>query len=768
MRRGIEFVITNYKTFLLIILLLTIPFSYFYSQQRYLSSIEVYFESDDTEIDYYKTFQRTFGNEEIVSVVFNSEDIFTVDNLNRIRLITDAITSVQGIHRVYSLTSSELIKGYADVVDFEMLIPRGPITKKTAALAKENVFSKYAIFKTIISEDGTTTAILAELKSGLSIAEKKTILVRLKKAASGAAGDGIRLHYAGSLCIDMEINRLTFLDNITFTPVAFIIIFFLTLFLIKDITLAILCQINILLVVIWSTGLLVMTGETINSVTVIIPPVLLAISTADAIHILTYYKKKYQISGMTHNAAVLDAINALWLPCLFTSITTAIGYFSFLITTVRPVKMVGIYTGSGLLIAFVMSVTFFPAALVAARRLLTRRSRAISGPAISGKESSYLTAFGRIVIRHHKIITISFLIITIVSACGIYRINFETDFAGYLRDTNPVKQDMLFVEGHLRGTVPVEVVLTALDEKDDFTHPDSIKMVEAVQLGIINNMKGRYTSSYSLADYLKTSHMAFNNGSEDYFVLPENRHEIIDYQEFSDDRLLSKYLSIDRMETRISLTSYLGSTDSYRLFEDYLASEVGLMLDGKYDYKFTGVAALYTQMDSNLRTSQVNSFAVALILIFLMMVFVCRDIQLAAISMIPNFFPVFVTLGMMGWLDIPLDVSTIMIASVTIGIAVDDTIHFVTWLRRNRMAGMDLESSVIKTFKDTGRPIIMTSVILCSAYFVLMTGSVKPIIAFGTLAGFAMLLALIGDLCILPAIIMVFKPSVIKKIKKKR
>ncbi len=122
-------------------------------------------------------------------------------------------------------------------------------------------------------------------------------------------------------------------------------------------------------------------------------------------------------------------------------------------------------------------------------------------------------------------------------------------------------------------------------------------------------------------------------------------------------------------------------------------------------------------------------------------------------------FPIGVTLGIMGWFDIPLDVSTIMIASVTIGIAVDDTIHFITWFRRNRVAGMDTESAIIKTFSDTGKPIIMTSIVLCTAYFVLITASVKPIISFGALAGLAMFFALIGDLFILPAVIMIFKPE---------
>jgi hypothetical protein len=165
-------------------------------------------------------------------------------------------------------------------------------------------------------------------------------------------------------------------------------------------------------------------------------------------------------------------------------------------------------------------------------------------------------------------------------------------------------------------------------------------------------------------------------------------------------------------------------------------------------------------MDRNLKISQIRSFASALILITIMMFFVCRDMKLTLISLIPNLFPIIVTFGIMGWFNIPLDAATIMIASVTIGLSVDDTIHFITWFRRSREAGMDTRESVLQSFKDAGKPIVMTSVVLCLSYLVLITASVKPIIAFGSLASLAMFFALVGVLFILPALILIIKPDI--------
>ena len=151
---------------------------------------------------------------------------------------------------------------------------------------------------------------------------------------------------------------------------------------------------------------------------------------------------------------------------------------------------------------------------------------------------------------------------------------------------------------------------------------------------------------------------------------------------------------------------------------------------------------------------------VAFIIIFFMMFFVCKTIKLTIISMVPNLFPIFLTLGIMGWFNIPLDVSTIMIASVTLGIAVDDTIHYLVWFRRNISSGMDTKPALVKALRDVGKPIVITSVVLLFGFIVLLTGSIKPTQTFGALTALAMLLALVGDLFLLPMLILIFKPEI--------
>jgi hypothetical protein len=146
-----------------------------------------------------------------------------------------------------------------------------------------------------------------------------------------------------------------------------------------------------------------------------------------------------------------------------------------------------------------------------------------------------------------------------------------------------------------------------------------------------------------------------------------------------------------------------------------------------------------------------------------MMFFVCRTFSLTIVSLIPNLWPVPVIFGIMGYFNIPLDTSTIMIASITIGIAVDDTIHTLTWYRRNIAAGMNREEAILKCFSDNGIAVLMISIVLASAYFVLTVGSVRPITAFGTLTGLSMSIAVTGDLFLLPALLMLMKPKTVEE-----
>ncbi|VVS94931.1 efflux RND transporter permease subunit [Desulfoluna spongiiphila] len=764
MNRLIDVAVSRYRLVLLLVFLATLPFLWFYAHQSFRNHINDFFEDDDADIAYYTAFQEVFGNDEVMAVVFRDTDIFTPETLAFIRDLTDIIERHDGVQRVLSLSNAEVALGEEDTVAFEPVLPDGEVTPEVAEASRAMALSHAILTGQVISADGTTTCLLVELLPFESNEEKGKVIRSIQAAADAASG-GRRLRYSGGPCVEVEINALTRRDNMLFTPVTFLIIMVIVYLMLRNTALSLLGQVNIVIIVLWGIGLLVMCGEVINTVTVVIAPVLLAISIADSIHILSHYRTLYTRNGRDHRAAVGEAARNLWRPCLFTSLTTGMGYLSFVTTTVRPVKIVGVFTAMGVMIAFFMSVLVLPAFLMGFRKSVVKRNREKaplareSGDPVIG----LLSWLGEWVVSHSGAVMLLFLVAAAGVGYGMTRLRFDTDFAAYLKDGNRVKEDIRFVESNIRGTVPVEMVIEAVSPETDFTHPQGLKTLGEVAEEIMAHMAGQYTHVFSVADYIAEIHEAFTGGESGKGALPESRMDLRDYYELADPEVLERTVSPDYRMARISFASKFGSNANAEKVRAFAEARVGQILGDGYRYRFTGLSSLYNTMDRNLKISQIRSFGTAFVLIFVMMFFVCRSPLLAVISMVPNLFPICTTLGIMGWVGIPLDTSTIMIASVTIGIAVDDTIHFVTWFRRNCEAGLCTREALLKTFRDTGKPIVMTSVVLCTAYFVFMTGSVKPVIAFGALAGLSMFFALLGDLLILPALIYLVKPALCRE-----
>lgn len=764
MDRWIERLIAHHKPVLITLLLLTLPFAYYFSKQTYFNHISVFFPKNDPGIVYYEAFQKKFGNDEVAAIVFKTGDIFTAKNITLIRRITDAIKDFKGVQRVTSITEVEVAKSHEDTVDFQKLLPES-ITNSPQDLAEARSLAvKHPIIAgNLISKDGATTAIVIELEPSTSNEEKRDLLQSIREKTERIANGAVTLHFSGGSYLEVEISGLTEKDNKKFTPITFFIIIVVVYLLLRNITLSILAQVNIVVIVTWGVGLLIMCGESINSVTVVIAPILLAISISDSIHILSYYSDRYRHNGNDHRAAVKDSIKDLWYPCLFTSLTTFAGYLSFVTTTVRPVITVGVFTAIGVMVAYVLTLVFVPALLMSLKRIVEKAFAGKPQPSVHqehGRFIDLMVLLGRKVTEHPKAISALFLILMVIAAYGMTYLRFETDFVNYLKDSNIIKQDIRFIEENIRGTVPMELVISATSAEWDFTRPESLKRLEEVERTIMAYGEGHFTTAFSVADYMKEIHGAFTGAGVGAAALPDREDEIRDYFELGDEAIFKRCIAQDRMEARISIASKFGSSKSSERFTRFLDDQIKPMLGDRYTLNFTGISALYITMDKNLKHSQILSFASALLVITVMMFFVCQNVKLTLISIIPNLFPILITFGVMGWFNLPLDTATIMIASVTIGLAVDDTIHFITWFRRNRLAGMETREAILETFRETAKPIVMTSVVLCLSYLVLITGSVKPVISFGALASLAMFFALLGDLFFLPALLLIFKPDI--------
>ncbi len=634
---------------------------------------------------------------------------------------------------------------------------------------KKKILNNKILVHRFISKDGTTTAIMIELDYIPDSMEKMDLVKKITASAQKIAGDTVELHFTGQPVIEAELGKMAIKDTLTMMPLMMLIIIIVLQVTLRSFALNTLSLVTLQLTTLITVGFFALTGESINMVTALAPSVIFAIGVADSIHLLAHYQDEYKIHGKNHMDALTSATKAVWIPCLFTSLTTAVGFFSFITATIRPVKAMGLFTALGVLIAFILTVTFLPALLTLFRKKFeknvddyakTLRSNTISNPK-KGMLLRIPVKIGEFSTTHVKPIVMVFVLLVILTAFGASKIKFNTNVTEFFDEKSTFMQDFKFIENNLGGYYNGDIVVKAKSAKYNFTHPESLKIIEDIQKTL--EKESFISATFSIVDYFKEVNRAFNDNRPEYNIIPEHQTDVTDYYELGDSDDTGRLLSSDMLQARILYQSY-GKTfekivEDMDKFETKLKNELG----DNYSCDITGASMLWMKLNTNLKTTFTKSLIFAFVVIFGMMIYICKSLKLALISMVPNLFPICLTVGIMGWLAIPFNTLTVMIACVTLGISVDDTVHFITWFKRNIESGMDTKSSLLNTFKNVGKPLVMTSIILILGFLILIMGSYKPYNTFGILTSLTILFALIADFVFLPALILVLEPMLQSK-----
>ena len=223
------------------------------------SGVDIYFDEDSPELLFYKRFQETYGNEELLAIAFSEEDIFTKANIDIIRSITNAIKGIDGVQRVFSLTEVEEAVGYNDTISFRKIIPEGMFAENKLREIRDDVLENNLLINSLISRDGRTTAILAEIHP-LIQKEKREVLRNIVRTIDHICGDKVEIHYTGIPYTELEMSKLSIRDFITFTPIILLCIFIIITIMIKNFSLSILSQFNLLVIFVWGIGFFILCG----------------------------------------------------------------------------------------------------------------------------------------------------------------------------------------------------------------------------------------------------------------------------------------------------------------------------------------------------------------------------------------------------------------------------------------------------------------------------------------------------------------------------
>lgn len=735
------------KKWLVLIALITIALLQPLSRLVPDNSLGVWFYEEDNYFKNYSRFKNTFGNDANITLLYENDQLFSRSQLELNRKLTSSLGSLNNVKSVLSLTNIETIQ--LDGLSFVtgLLIPeRASNLESIEQEARTNPI----VSGHLISEDGTVTTLVLNLVKDDDESSKQTVRA-VKDILAEPEFAGNEYHVFGGLAILAEMNDLSNRESGLFVSLMIAVAILLLILIFGSVRFGLYPVVIALISMIWTTALYSI-NHSINLVSGIMPLIIIVISIADSVHIIFDYRS-FRNSGLRKRQAIHAAINKLFKPCLFTSLTTAIAFMAFNFSTIPPLQSLGRYTGIGVMIAFALSFSLLPILLFLFEKDNAQYEAKKRGPVQNKWDKRLGTLHDFIALNKKPIVAIG-LLCMLFAVYGMTKLQFETDQIRYFKPTHPVRLGHALAQERFEGIFPLEIVIES-KTKGFFYQTKNLKWVHELENKILQQEPVRRT--VSLFNYHKRL-LEIRKQNE----LPEVPTRIQDkilakfvntYPDF-----VSSFLSADGDKIRLSVRSrWLDNQELINLIKDIENILDPMVNRNNTTYFMTGHVEMFASINTKLVESQVSSFLICFVVIFTMLLLLARKISLAILGMIPNLLPLILTLGIIGWLGIKLDVATVMIAALSLGIAVDDSVHLIHNYIKKRKQGSSRDVALKFSIKETGGPISLTTLILIVGFSVMLFSSFLPIFYFGIFFSLNVLFAIIGDLVILPAILMTFK-----------
>jgi hypothetical protein len=680
----------------------------------------------------YEDFKKLFGSDEIIRVVIKSSNVFDPITFRKIELLGETAAQIEGVRRVISLPG---IKKAVDVSG------NWSMEKFHTVVSQAELFRK-----NLISTDGKTTALTLALENG---AEPQRVIQHVRQMLEDAPAD-LKLYQTGMPLVSEALARFTEKDFFRLPPITFLIIAVILFYLFRKLQYILIPLICVGLALVWTLGLMACLKIPLSMLTMIVPVFLVAVGTAYCLHIVSEHLASIKAADSPLDAT-RKTFAGISLPTVLAVLTTVIGLGSLLANRITAIREFAIFSCFGMVSILVIVLTFLPAVL-SFMKLPAKKAGQHIDP------NPFFTRFiDKIVdlnLKHQKIVLPIIGALVLLCLIGIFRIQVETNPVGYLKEGAPVKRNLIDIYQDLSGSFPINIAMGG-PTADFFENPKNLADIARLQ-EFLDTQSG-VDKTLSFADYLKLVNYALNRFEPDYYRLPQEGFEVRmvlnDFKTVLGEDVFSRFMNADLSKTNILLLTHLSSSRKFLQLRDKTLAFVKQNFSKDLEWEVTGLGMVIAASSQQVTIGQIKSLGITMILVFGIMFILFMSFKVGLIAILPNLFPIVINFGIMGWLGIELSMATSLIASIAIGLAVDDTIHYLVRYNREFKKDLDEKRAIRDTLHQVGKPIIFTTITLCAAFSILLFSSFKPTAIFGVLMMITSLSALIGDLILLPSLI---------------
>ena len=779
------------------------------------TSTEGFFRQDDPVLIEYERFKERFGSDKAVVLMIRPDDVFSPETLKALTsLHRELEKELPYLDEVVSLVNVTSVRGEAEKLIVEDLLKDSPETSEARQELRARVLSNPIYRDQLISEDGRLTAmvirptvmVLDELELAsqaelldfatndqsvtedltdfdenppsttadallsfdeepqqatnaheLTLEEESRLMAVLKSITGRYQSENFQIYLGGMIVMETTILA-SMLENMPrFTITALMLIAVLLALVFRRISGVILPLLTVVIALLSTVGLMAATGTPFTIISQILPSFLLAVSIGYSVHLLTIFYQQLQI-GNSRQESIVEALGHSGLAVLITSLTTAGGLVSFAGVGLAPVGDLGRFGAIGVLIAVLFTLAPLPALLTILPIQANQKSEASKT-----QQDSLMVHFGVFSLYNPwKVLLVSGAVLG-VSFFSALQLEFDHNPIAWMPEGHDLRVSNEAINTEMKGASVAEVVVRTSEENalkswewmnalDQFNREAEATKVGALAVG----------KSTSMADTLKQIHQALNENRADFYTIPKDpeliAQELLLFENSGGDDL-ERQVNPLYTTARITVKMPWLNANQYAPVLQELRNKGTQIFGGLGEFHLTGMVVLLAETMVLMIDSMLQSYLVAGLVITLLMILVLGRLRLGLISMIPNFLPIVLGLGVMHWVGLPLDLMSILVGSIALGLAVDDTIHFFHNFQRYFQETGDPEEAVRRTLNTTGRAMLFTSIVLSIGFFSYTISEMNNLFSFGLITGLTILFAFLADLLVAPALMGLLHPK---------
>ncbi|ARE80008.1 RND family transporter [Campylobacter helveticus] len=798
----LKFLINHPKSTLLSTLLFCVFLSFFAFKLHIDASAESLLLEDDKDLKIFRELSKHYKSDNFLMLAFkpNDKNPFSEESLKNLESLHQKLEGVRGVERVFSIINAPLLLSSEnkDLKELMQNIPSILSEDINQTKAQNEILTSPFYLNNIIAKDGKTTALIIYLKPDLTYinlieardnakdenekehlriqiknhqemqnALNKALLEQIRSIMSAYEKDG-KLYLGGvSMISDDMISYIK--DDLALYGIFLVFLLgFALWYFFRSFTLMILSLLICFISLSSASGLFALLNFPITVISSNYAPLMLIITLSVVVHLITHFIEISRLyPNTTQKRLVLQTLLSKAKPSFFAIFTTMIGFFSLIFSQIEPIIKLGIMMSLGIALGLILAYLFLASALVLLKRKnFTQREFNLS----------FLLFCANASIRHRKLIyTLAFITI-ILALIGIPKLKVENSFVNYFKDGSAIKEGLLIIDKDLGGTLPLDIIVRFKDNKKN-------ELKESEVLDSFENefeslaAKDTYWFDSKKTRIAKKVHQFLENkefvGSvlslNSLLMLGKNINEGKDLDDFAlaflnenlpenfKQDLLSPFVNITQNELKFSIRVIDSNPNLKRdTFLKSLKTELNeLLKDEGVEVQITGIMLLYNNMLQSLFSSQFDTLAFVVLAIFVLFVLIFRSFKIATIAIVCNLIPLSLVFAFMGFLNIPLDLMSITIAAIAIGIGVDDILHYI-YRFKEELKCASVKKAVLNSHLFIGTALYYTTISIVLGFSVMMSSNFIPTIYFGILTTLVMILLLFGSLFLLPSLLISF------------